>query len=298
MPTGPRVDADVASITSNSPTSADGGLSDSQLLSHLAVAERAVAFVCARHRLTADEAEDFSSHVTLKLLEDDRAILRKFAGRSSIRTYLGVVVQRLFLDYRTAAWGKWRPSAEATRRGETAMLVERLLTRDGYSLEETYELLTTNYGVAVSRTALEQLAGQLPVKMKRRFEGEAPLAVIADSNLTPEEALVDRTRAEHERHVAQLLKQTIADLPPHDQLLLALRYADGRTVAEISAVLRQDQKRLYRQYDALLGDLRARLESQGVGAGDIAGLFEDVAWGREAEDEGAVPPSTGAGVRK
>jgi RNA polymerase sigma factor for flagellar operon FliA len=40
------------------------------------------------------EADDFASHPKLKLIEDDYAILRKFQGRSSLRTYLTVVIER------------------------------------------------------------------------------------------------------------------------------------------------------------------------------------------------------------
>jgi len=47
------------------------------------------------------------------------ALLAKFEGRSSLRTFLTVVIQRLFLDHRISAWGKWRPSAEARRGGST-----------------------------------------------------------------------------------------------------------------------------------------------------------------------------------
>src|SRR5437868_15414339 len=104
--------------------------------SELAVIDRVTAFICARHHLSAADSDDFSSHVKLKLIEDNYAVLGSFEGRSSIRTFLTIVVERLFLDYRTSAWGKWRPSAAAKRGGATALLLEQLLTRDGYSFEE------------------------------------------------------------------------------------------------------------------------------------------------------------------
>ena len=84
-------------------------------LSQLDVIERVISFVCVRHHLPGSDADDFGSHVKLRLIESDYAILKKFEGRSSLRTYLTVVIQRLFLDYRISAWGKWRPSAEAKR---------------------------------------------------------------------------------------------------------------------------------------------------------------------------------------
>jgi len=58
------------------------------------------AHVCRRHRLSADESEDFMSEVRLHFIEREFEPLRRFEGRSSLRTYLTVVITRLFLNYR------------------------------------------------------------------------------------------------------------------------------------------------------------------------------------------------------
>ena len=133
-------------------------------VSQLGLVERVVGFVCARHHLSPADADDFGSHARLKLIEDGYAILRKFEGRSSLRTYHTVVIERLFLDYRISAWGKWRPSAEARRCGAAGVLLEQLLVRDGYSLDEACEVMKTNHAVTMPRSGLEELAGRLPVR--------------------------------------------------------------------------------------------------------------------------------------
>jgi len=69
-------------------------------------------------------------------MADDSAILRQFQMRSSLRTYLTVVICRLFLDERIARFGKWRPSRKAVRVGSTAVLFERLTMRDGLIFED------------------------------------------------------------------------------------------------------------------------------------------------------------------
>src|SRR5207302_6805108 len=102
-------------------------------LSSLPVIDEVVAHVCRRHRLSATEADDFAGEVRLRLIERDYEPLRRFEGRSSLRTYLTVVVHRYFLDYRNKLWGKWRPSMEAKRFGAAAILFERLQVRDGWS---------------------------------------------------------------------------------------------------------------------------------------------------------------------
>ena len=94
------------------------------LLENLGTVERVVAYVARRHRLSRDEANELSSAVKLKLVDHDYEVLRRYEGRSSLRTYLTAVVIRLFLDDRVARWGKWRPSAQAKRLGAVAVLLD------------------------------------------------------------------------------------------------------------------------------------------------------------------------------
>ena len=298
MPRRPRLGADRAWVTDNRVPEASDRASADDPVSYLAVAERVIRFVCATNRLSADEADDFSSHARLKLIEADYAILRKFAGRSSIRTYLTVVIQRLFLDYRTAAWGKWRPSAEAGRQGETAILLERLLTRDGYSLDEAYELMTTNHGVRLDRAELERLAACLPVRVRRTFEGEDALELVADPCPTPEDALTEQSRAASASRIAELLNVAIASFPTQDQLVITLRFEDGRTVPEIGALLGEDQKALYRRLDRLLRELKSALESHGVRAEHIRDTFDAVIFHRDIAEQTRVRPSLETGARE
>jgi len=97
---------------------------------------RIVSSIGRRHRLAPAEVEDFTAEVQLRLISDDYGILRKFQSRCSLRTFLTVVIQRMFLDYRNANWGKWRPSLRSRREGRVAVLFERLTVRDGLILLE------------------------------------------------------------------------------------------------------------------------------------------------------------------
>ena len=67
------------------------------LLCHLDDLRQVVAFVCRRNGIRDADAEDFSSEVMLKVIENDYAILRSFESRCSFKNYLIVVVQRLLL---------------------------------------------------------------------------------------------------------------------------------------------------------------------------------------------------------
>src|SRR5689334_15798538 len=258
-------------------------------LSEIATVERVIAFVVARRRLRAADAEEFASHVKIKLIENDYAVLRKFEGRSSLRTYLTVVVQRLLVDYCAATFGRWRPSAEARRAGEVGILLEQLLRRDGYSFDEACEILVTNHQLTVDRAELERLATLLPARARRQFEDDESLADHPDSAPGAERLVAHTERSAIAGRVSAALKQFIASAEPQDRLIFVLRFADQRTVPEIASVLRIDPKRLYRRLDELLHQMRTRLHADGIAADEALALFDDPSisidwWDRSADD--------------
>jgi RNA polymerase sigma factor (sigma-70 family) len=257
-------------------------------LKYLSVIERVVAFVSRRNHLDETEADDFASHVRLKLLANDRAILKQFAGRSSAQTFLSIVVQRIFLDYRRACWGKWRPSAAATRLGGTAILTERLRSRDGRTADEVFELLTTNYQVRITRPDFERLVEQLPDRSSRSFETDEVLSGMAANSVGPDEALLQRELAKQKRQIAVALQEALARLPNSDRLLLTMRFEDGRSVAEIATALRLDQRGLYRRIDKLLKSLRREIPTSHLSDDVIGRLLEAGDTNRATSGEKAV----------
>lgn len=241
----------------------------------LAEVDRASAYVARRYHLSLDDAEDFASHVRLKMMEDGYAVFDKFQGRSSLRTYLAVVVGRLFLDYRTSAWGKWRPSAEARRSGRPAILLEQLVTRDGWSLDEAFDILTVNRGVDMTRAAFEAMAARLPARTKRRFESETVLAEVAAPDAGADRIVIDGERDRAATRVIATLRRVMDTLPAQDRLILAMRFEDGRKVSEIAGLLRLEAKPLYRRVDTLLRTLREALQQDGIDASSVTDIFDE-----------------------
>ena len=135
--------------------------------SELPLIEELIGRTSSRHRLGEEESEDFFSFVMLKLIENEYGRLRKFKGASSLRTYLTTVLQRLFLDFRCQKWGKWRPSSRARELGETAVLLETLLYRDGFGFQEAEQILRDNHGLCVSTDELRRLVDDCPVRPRR-----------------------------------------------------------------------------------------------------------------------------------
>src|ERR1700757_5192055 len=131
---------------------------EERFLANVPTIERIAAFYCRRMHLSDADTEDFIGYVKLELIERDYEIIAKFEGRSSFTTYLTTVIHRLLYQHRTKEWGKWRPSAEAKRMGDVAIALERLTTRDGYSLSEAVAMMTTGNAPAASGRELEAIS--------------------------------------------------------------------------------------------------------------------------------------------
>lgn len=248
-----------------------------------------------RRCLSEDEGEDFASWARLRLLEDDCAILRKFKGRSSFRTYLVTVVQNLFRDYRIAKWGKFRPSAQANRLGTTAVRLEILMYRDGIPFDEAAELLRRNHGVEESIGELARIAGELPARTPNRAVGEEVLETLGGPGGV-EDGVRDWERAELAAKVKAALGRALGGLAAEDRLILRMRFQDGLTVAAISRALDLEQKPLYRRIGGSLRDLKRALEDAGVSAEeatDLAG-WDGRAFRVEYEPSPEDDPETGA----
>src|SRR6187551_1624446 len=153
-------------------------------LEHLDRINRIAEALCTRHGVRGADAEDFTSEVRLRLLQDDYAVLRKYRGASSMPTFLTVVIGNLFRDYRIKRWGKWRPSAEAKRRGEAAVLLETAVYRDGRSFDDACRLLQSNGRVDVDAGELRRIMAELPRRIRVRQDDDASLDSVATTEET------------------------------------------------------------------------------------------------------------------
>lgn len=259
------------------------------LLDNLDLIDQVVRGVAHRHRLTGDEADDLRNAVELKLIEDDYDVLRRFEQRCSLRTYLTTVVLRFFLDGRNKQWGKWRPSIEARRLGPVAVLLERLLTRDGVPFDQAVQILQTNHHVTQSRDELYDWSLGFPHRTHRHFVDDAGLdnlRAFGDPHQTLEEE-EHRTRASA---VAAALAAAVEGLDPQDRLILKMRYQDNLQFARIAALLKIEAKPFYRRKEQVLRTLRRALEERGIRREDIEVLTGSPTVDFEIGGDGAGNP--------
>ena len=242
------------------------------LTSNLELIERTIAYACRRYRLDENDCEEFGAIVKLKLVENDYAILRAYEARSSLATFISIVVQRMALDYRIHNWGKWHPSAEASRLGALAIDLDRLLHRDGRSLEEAFVLLSPKHQGLTSEV-LKKIADRLPERAPRRRDVEVTESVAVTRPEAVEEPLMARDRRSASERLSVLMAAIIESMPEEERLILQLRFEGGMAVSQIARALRLDQKLLYRRLDRRMRDIRTELERSGMAAGDVLDLI-------------------------
>jgi RNA polymerase sigma factor (sigma-70 family) len=211
-----------------------------------------IRHVARASRLPRQDEEDFSQTVHVKLLEREYDIFRRFCGRSSLRTYLTVVVRRLLLDWRNAVQGKWRPSAAAMRLGAIAVALEQLVYRDHHQVEEAIAVLQSR-GCDESAMELRALFDKLPLRHRRQTVSDDQLP---DLHAAFEDPIDAAERERSERRSAALLGRLLRELPSEDRWLLRVRFCDEESLHALARKLSIEPRILYRRVDRALRRLR------------------------------------------
>jgi RNA polymerase sigma factor (sigma-70 family) len=232
--------------------------------SELPMVGQVISFVCRRHRLFHEEGEDFRSYALVKLVDNDYAILRKFEGRSSLRTYLTIVIERLSIDYQISRRGKWRPSARALELGREAIELDTLLHRDGYSAHEAVQTLLVSKSSGLSEESLLEVARQLPSRPRRAFERQLSTPLPAGDGAAADRLVLEKERESELHRVRCALAAALARLSPEDRLIARLRFLEGWPPNRIATAVSRDPKTLYRRIERLKRDLRRLLSKEGI----------------------------------
>ena len=242
------------------------------LLDHLDLIDQIVRMTGRRRHLSAVEQEDFASFVKLRFVEDDYAILRKFQNRSSLHTYLIAVIDRMSLDFCVERWGRWRPSAKAERLGPVAIALERLVTRDGHTIEEAMEIVRTNHAAPQTYTELRAMWDQLPVRSKT-IEVTEDAAEEVRSTEASDARVEDESRKQDIARLDRALRAAFASLPAQDRVMVALRFDHGLSAAEIAKVMQSSVPTIHRRLDRSLKDLRTILSRADIDPREILALI-------------------------
>ncbi len=195
------------------------------------------------------------------------------------------LLQRLGRDFRNRQWGRWRPSVDAKRIGPAAVLLERLVTRDGWSIEQAAETMRVNHGIILDET-LRGLCVKIEQRRPARQLVEEEQALDVPSCAPGPDANV--VRAEQGflvKRVQAALERARQALDPEERLILRMRFEDAVPVADIARALHLNQRRLYRTIERLLARIGASLHAEGISRADVSGLIREgiVTWSQARE---------------
>jgi RNA polymerase sigma factor (sigma-70 family) len=244
-------------------------------LDNLAYIEKVVARTCHQCHLRTEEAEDFLGEVRLKIMADEYAVLRQFQGKSSLKSYLAIVIKNQMRDFQNRLWGKWRHSEMAKRLGPVALHLDRLLYRDRYTFDQAVQILRTNHKVEMSWQELNQIAAKLPARPPRHWEGEEVLELLPSTDDRPDASTNEREKKARRVRVLDALHKSLKTLPAEDQVILRMLLWNRFTVKQISQVLKLEQMPLYKRIQKAKEHLRREMERQGIRKEDIEDLFDD-----------------------
>lgn len=242
------------------------------LLDHLDLIDQIVRATARRRQLSQHESDDFSSFVHLRFVEDDYRILRKFQQRSSLWTYLAMVIERLCLDYLAQRWGRWRPSAMAERLGSVAVLLEKLVTRDAHTVEEAMEILRTHHNVGLTHAELRKIWEQLPSRVRLIEVGEE-LADEVYSTDTSDFSIEDAARRQTLARLQAVLKRAFREIPDQDRVLIALHFDQDMPISKIAKLLGSSAPTLHRKLEKAIKHLRLALTQSGLDPREVANLI-------------------------
>jgi RNA polymerase sigma factor for flagellar operon FliA len=242
------------------------------LLDHLDLVDQIVRTIGRRRHLSSTERDDFASFVNLRLVDDNYAVLRKFRNRSTLWTYLATVIEHMALDFCAQNWGRWRPSAMANRLGPVAVLLERLVTRDLHTIEEAMEIVRTNHGVASSDAELRRIWDQIPVRVRTTEVAEEAAAAVSGGE-DSESIIEDADRLRSIARLQRALVAAFAQIAPQDRVLIALRFDQDLSVAEIAKLTGSSVPTLHRRLDKSVKQLRLALTNDGFDPPEIANLI-------------------------
>ena len=259
---------------------------------NLDLIDRTIRRACGRAGIFGADAEDLASTIRIALIEDDYAILRNWQQRSSLATYLAVIVRRLVADAQIRSYGRWRPSAEATRMGEAAVMIESLVHRRGRSIDEALPIVQS-LDPTLTRERVAAIVQQLPPRTPR------PRLVELDDThaevLQSQERADSRAEAAETARVADVVRNSLEQFSDEDRAMIAFRFASGMSIADIARMMQLPQRPLYRRIESLLAQLRAALTAAGI---DAKSLWDALQTSTAAELDFGLPEGKSGATRQ
>lgn len=200
--------------------------------------ESCIKVISYNKGLKEEEVEEFKSEVMLKLCENDYKILREYKGKSSFKTYIIVVISRIYIDLLRKKIGRWRASKVAEVYGETGRLIEELIYKKGYSISEACKVLSYNYGIKISEEEIEEITKNIyPKENINKVDFKEIKDSIKSADLYPDKEMEVEEREAKRYAIERIIKEEIEKLSDIDKLIIKLKFESNISTNRISKAL-------------------------------------------------------------
>lgn len=243
------------------------------LVAHFDFVKTTTASICRRYSIFGDDAADVLGDVELRLVRDDYAALKQCRNWNNPKPFLRVLISRVALDWMVSQWGKWRPTALARRLGPAAVLLERLILRDGMSRDEAILIALNADELTESREELMDFLAALPLAPRSHTvrlddQVDVPGVKSAGGSAATDESL------SRLRQILDAMQDEVQRLGAQDKIIIKMKYFDGFKGRQIAETVRETEQWVFRCIYKVMKTIRTRLEARGIEWSEVRELFD------------------------
>jgi RNA polymerase sigma factor (sigma-70 family) len=234
---------------------------------------RRLIFATIRHYADDyDDVMDVFTQVCEALRADDLAILRRYGSEPShsarFSTWLVVVVRNQVVDWFRRRDGRRRLSAIAGHLQPLRRAIFEYVFHRSYSHLEAYELIRTDLEIDLSFGAFLAELRETYRDVTRHRRGHVLREMAGPLPEADPELHVEQP--EFRSDAAERLQEALNALDPSTRTAVQLFVIEDLPAADVARIVGwPNAKAVYNRVHRALGALRARLEHQGVGRGDL-----------------------------
>jgi RNA polymerase sigma factor (sigma-70 family) len=227
-----------------------------------------------------DTMMDIYLYVLQSLRDRGFKKLKAYNGQSKLSTYLVVVTRNLCIDHYRSKKGRNRQYKAIAHLSPADQLLFRLYHQNGFSINEAYEIMRTNYRLDISPTdisrSLKRIEGNLTRKKLWQLQNDLKTEVALPLN----DAMLDEQagketddpahnliKKESERTLTEAsaaLSRIIDTLPREDKLIIKLMFHEQLTAKEVARLTGlPNEQAVYTQCRRMLKQFKEELKKSG-----------------------------------
>jgi RNA polymerase sigma factor (sigma-70 family) len=226
------------------------------------------------------DPEGFFNDVLAHLTADDYKALREFKNRSTITTYLTIVISRLFIDIQRKHTGRSRTKDRARALGPIGEELYELIWEKGFPLDEAYEYLKQNDHITETLEEIEAMVDKItgrPRAHKGLAEGsEQP--DIKSAFVSAEDPEKELIKKERKKLANEVLNEIRLESSTEERFIIERKFPlsedeEPKDLSEIARILGITTKAVDSRLRRILAKLKEKMLSRGLSFDDFIDAY-------------------------